>query len=71
MSYATDITLAASTIAVPLYTRWTAFLTDDQMSESWLRQFPAVIGGVLPVVNLPGIKAGQTILTGDIRVYIF
>ena len=34
-------------------------LDPAKLDELKLYQFPAVIGGVVPVVNIPGIKAGQ------------
>jgi phosphate transport system substrate-binding protein len=34
-------------------------------------QFPGIIGGVVPVLNLPGIKPGELKLTGDILADIF
>jgi phosphate transport system substrate-binding protein len=34
-------------------------------------QFPTVIGGVVPVVNLPGIAAGQMKLTGAVLADIY
>lgn len=46
-------------------------LTDDQLTKNGLRQFPTVIGGVVPVVNLPGLKAGEVILTGSVIADIF
>ena len=46
-------------------------LTDDQLARNGLRQFPTVIGGVVPVVNLPGHKAGEVILTGQVIADIF
>jgi phosphate transport system substrate-binding protein len=46
-------------------------LTDDQLAKNGLRQFPTVIGGVVPVVNLPGLKAGEVILTGPVLADIF
>jgi phosphate transport system substrate-binding protein len=46
-------------------------LTDDQLTKEGLRQFPTAIGGVVPVVNLPGIKAGQLMLTGAVLGDIF
>ncbi len=36
-----------------------------------LLQFPAIIGGVVPVVNIPGLKPGQLKLTGDTLAKIF
>jgi phosphate transport system substrate-binding protein len=46
-------------------------LTDDELNHNGLQQFPTAIGGVVPVVNLPGIKAGQLILTGEVLGNIF
>ena len=39
-------------------------LRDDELTKAGLLQFPAVIGGVVPVVNIQGIKPGQLKLTG-------
>lgn len=41
-------------------------LTAEQLEKDGLMQFPAVIGGVVPVVNLPGIKPGEMRLTGQV-----
>jgi len=46
-------------------------LTNEQLNKEGLRQFPIAIGGVVPVVNLPGIKAGQLMLTGEVLSQIF
>ncbi|MPW06481.1 phosphate ABC transporter substrate-binding protein PstS [Paraburkholderia sp. CNPSo 3155] len=46
-------------------------LTDDQLTRNGLRQFPTVIGGVVPVVNLPGLKAGEVMLTGPVIAEIY
>ncbi|MCP3710022.1 phosphate ABC transporter substrate-binding protein PstS [Paraburkholderia sp. CNPSo 3274] len=46
-------------------------LTSEQLSKEGLRQFPTAIGGVVPVVNLPGIKAGQLMLNGEVLSQIF
>ncbi|WP_028221049.1 phosphate ABC transporter substrate-binding protein PstS [Paraburkholderia oxyphila] len=46
-------------------------LSDDQLAKNGLRQFPTVIGGVVPVVDLPGIKAGQLVLNGQVLAQIF
>ncbi len=39
-------------------------LSPDELSAAGLGQFPIVIGGVVPVVNIEGIKAGDLKLTG-------
>ena len=41
-------------------------LTDDELAKDNLVQFPTVIGGVVPVVNIVGIKPGQIKLTGAV-----
>ena len=41
-------------------------LTDEQLSKDGLIQFPTVIGGVVPVVNIKGITPGQLRLTGAV-----
>ncbi len=40
-------------------------LTPEQLDKDGLLQFPAVIGGVVPVVNIPGVKAGELKLDSD------
>src|SRR3954464_14173577 len=32
-------------------------LTGDELSKRGLAQFPMVMGGIVPVINVPGIKA--------------
>jgi phosphate transport system substrate-binding protein len=39
-------------------------LKPDDLATNNFIQFPTVVGGVVPVVNLPGIKSGQIKLTG-------
>ena len=46
-------------------------LTDDKLKEIGLFQFPTVIGGVVPVINVKGIEAGQLRLTGTIIADIY
>src|SRR5690348_8035044 len=43
----------------------------DDLALNGLVMFPTVIGGVVPVVNLPGIKSGQIKLTGTQVADIF
>ena len=40
-------------------------LKDEDLAKDGLIQFPTVIGGVIPVVNIKGIAAGQIKLTGE------
>jgi len=46
-------------------------LKPDVLEKSGLTQFPTVIGGVVPVVNVPGIKPGQLKFTGPLLADIF
>jgi phosphate transport system substrate-binding protein len=46
-------------------------LTSDDATNSNLAQFPIVIGGIVPVVNVPGLKAGQLRLTGPLLADIY
>ena len=46
-------------------------LTDDKLTALGLFQFPTVIGGVVPVINVTGIDAGQMKLTGALIADIF
>jgi phosphate transport system substrate-binding protein len=39
-------------------------MTDDELAKNGLVQFPTVIGGVVPAINVPGIKSGQLVLDG-------
>ncbi|MGP8438665.1 phosphate ABC transporter substrate-binding protein PstS [Paraburkholderia fungorum] len=41
-------------------------LKDDELAKDGLFQFPTVVGGVVPVVNLPGIKPGELTLSGEV-----
>src|SRR5258708_30959531 len=41
-------------------------LADDVLAKDGLVQFPTVIGGVVPVVNIKGIAPGQIKLTGKV-----
>jgi len=41
-------------------------LKDDELAKDGLIQFPTVIGGVVPVVNIKGITPGQIKMTGQV-----
>jgi len=41
-------------------------LADDVLAKDGLMQFPTVIGGVVPVVNVKGVAPGQLKLTGQV-----
>ena len=46
-------------------------LKDEELAKKGLMQFPTVIGGVVPVVNIKGIAPGQIKLTGQVLGDIF
>jgi phosphate transport system substrate-binding protein len=46
-------------------------LTDEELAKEGLIQFPTVIGGVVPVVNIQGVKAGELKLTGEVLGNIY
>ena len=46
-------------------------LSSKELSAAGLTQFPVVIGGIVPVVNVPGIKPGQLTLDGPTLALIF
>ena len=41
-------------------------MKDDELAKNGLFQFPTVVGGVVPVINLPGINPGQIVLSGTV-----
>jgi phosphate transport system substrate-binding protein len=41
-------------------------LTDAELAKDGLMQFPTVIGGVVPVINVKGIAPGQLKMTGQL-----
>ena len=43
----------------------------DELEASGLIQFPMIMGGIVPVVNLPGIQPGQLTLDGQTLADIF
>ena len=43
----------------------------EQLEQHQLLQFPAIIGGTVPVVNLPEFKAGELKLSGSLLADIF
>ncbi len=46
-------------------------LKAEELGEAGLLQFPMVMGGVVPVVNVKGIKPGELKLTGAVLADIF
>lgn len=43
----------------------------EELNDSGLIQFPMVMGGVVPVVNLPGLKPGELKLAGAVLADIY
>jgi phosphate transport system substrate-binding protein len=41
-------------------------LKDDELAKEGLFQFPTVVGGVVPVVNVPGVTPGELTLSGEV-----
>ncbi len=46
-------------------------LKSDELARLGLGQFPLVIGGVVPVINIDGVKSGQLKFTGPLLADIF
>jgi phosphate transport system substrate-binding protein len=46
-------------------------LTPDELQAAGLVQFPVVVGGIVPVINLSGLRPGRLHLTGPVLAGIF
>jgi phosphate transport system substrate-binding protein len=46
-------------------------LKGDELDKEGLAQFPAIIGGTVPVVNLEGFKPGELRITGPVLAEVF
>jgi len=46
-------------------------LTPEELDKAGLTQFPGIMGGVVPVVNLAGVAPGEIKLTGELLADIF
>lgn len=46
-------------------------LTGEDLTKAGLVQFPAILGGVVPVVNLEGFKPGELQITGEVLADIY
>lgn len=46
-------------------------LKGDDLEKTGLVQFPMVMGGIVPVLNVPGIKAGEIVIDGPTLADIF
>ena len=43
----------------------------EDMEQDGMMQFPAIIGGVVPVINVEGVAPGQLKMTGDVLAKIY
>jgi phosphate transport system substrate-binding protein len=46
-------------------------LNAEQLAKEGLMQFPAIMGGVVPAVNVKGVSAGEIRLTGELLAAIY
>lgn len=46
-------------------------LKQDELDKNGLAQFPSVVGGIVPVVNIPGVASGDLKLSGEVLANIF
>ena len=46
-------------------------LGQDELDKNGLIQFPMIIGGIVPVLNIEGIKPGELVIDGSILADIF
>jgi phosphate transport system substrate-binding protein len=46
-------------------------LSSDELAAAGLAQFPVVIGGIVPVINIPGAKPGQVKMSGAVLAAIY
>ena len=46
-------------------------LTQQVLAQYGLYQFPTAIGGVVPMINIPGVEAGKLHLSGEVLARIF
>ncbi|MFM9835256.1 MAG: phosphate ABC transporter substrate-binding protein PstS [Methylophilaceae bacterium] len=46
-------------------------LKPEELEKAGLTQFPAIVGGVVPVVNVPGVTDGEMRLSGEVLANIY
>ena len=46
-------------------------LSDDELAQNGMIQFPMVMGGIVPMYNVKGIAPGALVLDGETLVHIF
>jgi phosphate transport system substrate-binding protein len=60
-----------------IYSRTVLFAASDkplsthELRQHKLIQFPAIVGGIVPVINIKGVKANQLILSGRVLAEIY
>ena len=46
-------------------------LKGEELEKGGMVQFPTVLGGVVPVINIQGLEAGQLKLTGEVLADVY
>ena len=46
-------------------------LSDDELAKNGLVQFPMIMGGIVPIVNVEGVKPGDMVLDGPTLAQIY
>jgi phosphate transport system substrate-binding protein len=46
-------------------------LSDDDLDKNGLTQFPMVMGGIVPIINVEGVKPGELVLDGKTLAEIY
>ncbi|PIO97280.1 phosphate ABC transporter substrate-binding protein PstS [Pleomorphomonas carboxyditropha] len=46
-------------------------LSDDELAQNSMIQFPMVMGGIVPMYNIEGVNPGELVLDGETLVHIF
>ena len=46
-------------------------LSSDELAAAGLAQFPVIIGGIVPVINIPGARPGQVKMSGPLLAGIY
>jgi phosphate transport system substrate-binding protein len=46
-------------------------LKEEELKKEGLFQFPTLVGGVVPIINIPGIESGKLTLSSQVLVDIF
>ncbi|MDE1172803.1 MAG: phosphate ABC transporter substrate-binding protein PstS [Parvibaculaceae bacterium] len=46
-------------------------LSGTELEQAGLLQFPVVMGGIVPIFNIDGVKPGEVVLSGDVLAQIY